>query len=263
VRADFNIETEINGRTVSLADSILLRLQKEESVWLVADIGASVPLSDPADATTETVPAQTGTPVYTIDPTQIPISKGQILFSDSFTAKSEFWPIYSDSHGIAYYYDGSFRVKHRGIYPKPEICVLHRSFEDFILEIDTSLIESGKDSWVIIACRADYWGNGYQFMISPDGNYAIAVQYNTKAQEFLHEPGYSEHLRTGKRAINQIRIECIGSDISLYANENLLAEFEDHTFTSGALGLGVLTASGTNTAEAMFDNLIITAPLDE
>ncbi len=263
VRADFDIETEINGRTVSLPDSILLRLQKKEAVWLVADIGDGVPLSEPADATTDPVPAKTGTPVTTTDPTQAPISKGQVLFSDSFTVKSELWPIYSDSHGIAYYYDGSFRVKHRAIYSKPEICVLHRSFENFILEIDTSLIEPGKDSWVIIACRTDYWGNGYQFMISPDGNYAIVVQYNTKSQEFLRDPSFSEHLKTGKRAINRIRIECIGSDISLYANENLLAEFEDDTYTSGALGLGLLTASGTNTAEAMFDNLIITAPLNE
>ena len=60
-------------------------------------------------------------------------------------------------------------------------------------------------------------------------------------------------------ATNQLRVSCIGNELSLSVNGIPLMTVQDDSFASGDIGLGVSTlAPGTAVVE--FDNLRVIAP---
>jgi len=262
VKAKYDLEGEVNGRNVTVPDEDTFLLEKRDGEWLISqwdEVEQSPPILPitPIPSLTPD-PVTTGTPFLTCTP--LPDDPGETLLSDDFSRPSGMWPVYSDRHGIAYYKDEALRVKHRGFLRRPEICVARCSFDDFVLHLDTKLVEGGEDSWIIVACRTDYWGNGYHFLVSADGRYAIAAQRKAGEREFLQEPVLSEHVNNGNNETNQLRLECVDNSISFSVNGNLLVEMLDNTFISGALGLGISTSTETGNAEAMFDNVLITSP---
>jgi hypothetical protein len=58
---------------------------------------------------------------------------------------------------------------------------------------------------------------------------------------------------------NRLELRCNGSDIGGYVNDQLVVSARDQTFANGRLWLSVGTFAGSpNTAEARFDNLVVT-----
>ncbi len=264
IRTTYILNKKVNGEKTSLPHDYTFLLEKFGEDWLITDC-SDVPLAPPD--TPAPTPSPTpefvvpGTPVST--GTITPVEAGEILLYDDFSSRSNVWPIYSGKYGIAYYNNGTLRVKHRGILQSPEICVARQSFDNFVLRLDTALVEGNEDSWIIVAFRTDYWGNGYRFMISADGRYAIDAYNKKSGSNFLQEPVFSEHINAGYDALNQLRIECVDDAIRFSVNEHLLNAMRDSTFISGAIALGVSTTPETGGAEAMFDNLMVNAPLGE
>ncbi len=249
-----------NGQKTSLPEDYTFLLEKFGEEWLITEWSYVLLPTPPPKISTPTPspePGATGTPVS--HGIALPVEVGEILLFDDFSRHFDVWPIYSTVYGIAYYKDGNLHVNHRGILQSPEICVARQSFDNFVLRLDAALVKGGDDSWVIVACRADYWGNGYRFLISADGRYAIDAHSKKGGSEFLQEPVFSEHLKTGYEVSNQLRIEFIDDIMRFYVNGHLLSEMRDETFKVGMLALGVSNIPGTGTAEAMFDNVMVNA----
>jgi hypothetical protein len=58
---------------------------------------------------------------------------------------------------------------------------------------------------------------------------------------------------------NKVRFDCVGSTLSLYVNDILLAEVTDSDYASGDIGLIVGTYD-TAGAKFSFDNLVVSKP---
>ncbi len=268
VKAKYTVEGELAGHTFTTQKEEPFLLEKQGRDWLISQWGdieqspsTATPAPEPTDDPSSTgTPASTPTPTFT--PTPAPQPTGEVLLSDDFNSQSDVWPIYSDMHGIVYYKDETLRVNRRGNFMSPEMCVLHKEFGDFILEAEVALAKDSQNGWILVACRTDYWGSGYHFLVSDNGKYAIAIPGKSNAREFLQEPVLSDHINNGFDVTNQLRIECVGDSIRFFINEYLLSDITDDTFSSGSLGLGIATTAGTGSAEAIFDNLKITAPVD-
>ena len=100
------------------------------------------------------------------------------------------------------------------------------------------------------------------FLVSGDGHYAIGKYQSGSPQiEYLSGEGqykFSDAINQGN-AINEIRVSCIGNELSLSVNNVPLETVTDPTFVVGDIGLGANPFQpGTTIIE--FDNLRVIAP---
>ncbi len=106
-----------------------------------------------------------------------------------------------------------------------------------------------------LMCRADDAGNGYSFVISSAGYFAL-LRADPDVDNPLQLAEWRQHpaLRVGSAA-NDLQIICAGERLAFYANGKLLAEVRDSAYSSGEIGL-TLGAVGA-TAWARFDTIVV------
>ncbi|MCB8946343.1 MAG: hypothetical protein H6658_21575, partial [Ardenticatenaceae bacterium] len=106
--------------------------------------------------------------------------------------------------------------------------------------------------------------NFYVFLISGDGYYAIG-KYQSGSDTILYLTGDGEYHYIFSDAINQgiatnqLRVGCVGNELSLAVNGLPLVTVTDPTFVTGDMGLGV-SAFELGTAVIEFDNIQVIAP---
>lgn len=106
-----------------------------------------------------------------------------------------------------------------------------------------------------LMCRADEDGNGYYFVISSSGQFAILKATADAADPTpLVEWQSSSFIQTGL-ATSALQAICTNDYLAFYANGAFLAEVRDKTFSSGQLGV-VLAAVG-ETARVSFDDILV------
>jgi hypothetical protein len=182
----------------------------------------------------------------------------EILYSDSFSGSTTNWITYSDDSGYVKLQDGALYVLnyYEGEYSSDTYPNL--TYTDFILEVDMTFIGGSSDNWQSVVAR---YSNElcYYFDISADGYYAIGI-WNDATWEYtgLAETTYSAHILQGNKT-NRVRVECVGSRLSLTVNGHLLSSVTDSTCKTGEVGLEVSAMDGTYT-EVAFDNFVIYKP---
>lgn len=181
-----------------------------------------------------------------------------VLFSDDFSQDRGDWDIFSDEDGEVFYEDGWLQLINYTASPTDTPTILDGYFSDFVLEIDTKLVDGTYDNWHGVICRYQDDGNYYAFGVSADGYYLVAKFADSLTTE-LAPITSSTHIKQGTDAVNHIRIECIGNSLSLSVNGHTLAEVTDSTFSGGAIGL-VCTSWGGTFSQIAFDNIVISEP---
>jgi len=131
-------------------------------------------------------------------------------------------------------------------------------YDDMIIDIDTDQItapdNNNNDYGVVCRLQAD--GSGYYGLISGDGFYAI-LKGSEEGGVFDPLVNWTEAdvIRTGNKN-NHIRLSCLDNQLTLYVNDELLAETKDSTYLSGEVGL-TATSYESSPTEIHFDNLEI------
>jgi uncharacterized repeat protein (TIGR02543 family) len=181
-----------------------------------------------------------------------------VLFSDDFSQDTGVWDIFSDANGKVFYENGWLHViDYTGSY----VCTYsyaYQWFTDFVLEVETKLVDGTDDNWHIVTVRSQGDLNYYDFGVSADGYYLIKKVVDGKATDLVG-PIYSSHINQGVGAVNLVHVECIGSSLSLSVNGHLLETVTDGTFSAGDISLAAIAYVGTFT-EVAFDNIIVTEP---
>jgi len=181
-----------------------------------------------------------------------------VIFSDDFSDENSGWTTYDDFDGEVTYKDGYFSIRD---YTDPEGSVFtqaQRHFTDFVLEVETWLVNGTDDNWHIVAFRMQNEASYYDFRISADG-YCAAAKFVDGESITILEPEVSTYINTGVGAVNTIRIECIGNSLGFSINGHVITQISDSTFSGGDIVLSADALSGTFT-EIAFDNLVITKP---
>ncbi|MBU4226021.1 MAG: hypothetical protein KKC71_09395 [Chloroflexi bacterium] len=135
-----------------------------------------------------------------------------------------------------------------------------RSFPgDVRIEVDATKIGGPDDNDFGVICRYQDVDNFYYLLISSDG-YAAIGKYEGGSQQLIS----SDNMQkvdgiTPGAATNHIQADCIGSELKLYVNGNLVATATDSSFTSGDVGLmaGTFDTAGT---DILFDNFYVYKP---
>lgn len=199
---------------------------------------------------------QMQTQIQTATITQTTSLSQEILYSDYFDQIPSNWTTYSDIDGYATVKDGAIYIKNYTDSDGACDSYPGESFSDFALEVEMTFVGGVDLNWQSVICRyseATY----YTFNISADGYYAIYL-VNSADIYTLTEPAYSDYIQQGN-STNMVRIECIGNNLSLIVNDQMLAHVIDSASSSGEIGLAVYSMDGVY-SEVSFDNLVVYSP---
>lgn len=195
---------------------------------------------------------------FAINKGLLPSQSGKILFQDDFSDPSSGWNRVTTTKGQTDYADGVYRIfvneSNLDIWSMPR-----RNFTAVRIEVDALKVGGERDNRFGILCRAASVDSFYTFIVSSDGYYGIG---KIKGQDY-HLIGMdalqpSKAIRLGT-ALNHLRADCVGDQLTLYVNGEKLAEVQDSEFKSGDVGLiaGTYQSAGT---DIRFDNFIVYQP---
>ncbi len=188
----------------------------------------------------------------------VPGSDKSILFKDDFSTISGGWSTQRDAHSIIDFDQGGFRIwVNQPNYDYWSVPGLR--FTDVSIEVNAIKLAGPDDNDFGIICRYQNQDNFYGFLISSDGYYGISKRKNGDHTIISgHEMKPSSAIHTGV-AVNTIRADCIGSTLTLYVNQQKLAEVTDAEYPVGDVGVlaGSFTQSGV---DILFKNFIVRKP---
>lgn len=182
----------------------------------------------------------------------------EILYEDDFADIESGWNRVAAPNGESDYADGMYRIlvnePNLDIWARPGMTVT-----DAVIEVDTIKVGGERNNHFGIVCRVVGPENFYTFMISSDGFYGIG---KVKGQEYsligMNAMQASQVVRPGS-AFNHLRADCIGDTLTLYVNNQKLAEARDAEYTFGDVGLiaGSFESAGV---DIRFDNFFVYKP---
>ena len=184
-------------------------------------------------------------------------STGAVLFQDDFSSPTSGWDRTKYAEGIMDYDGGGYRILVNALqanfWSTP-----HKDFSDVRVEVDAGKLAGPDENRIGLICRSD--GKDYYFfLISSDGYYGLGLFQDGKANLLgQSEMSSSGNIRTGA-AINHLRADCNGNDLSFYVNGVELADAHDSTLTHGDVGL-LAGTFGQPGADIVFDNFVALKP---
>lgn len=188
--------------------------------------------------------------------------EGGTLFGDAFEGERDCgWALYSRDGASSEISDGVLRL---ATSQPGQIWWTNpgRSFDDVIITADVMHASGPQDNAFGLICRYQSSDNFYIFLISSDGYYAIG-KYQSGGNQIEYLTGEGEYVASEAinqgQAQNSMRASCMGNELSLMVNGELLESVTDPTFVSGDIGVGASTfESGELVVE--FDNVRVLAP---
>jgi len=180
--------------------------------------------------------------------------KGQLLYEENFsTSKGSLWGGSSDDNWTHYFDNGRYNmvVYHMNNWKS---YATRKNYSDFIMDVQAKQEGGTSDNVYGAIIRKVDWNNYYNFLVSGDGYYQIAKMMTGKWSKANWKR--SDAINVGN-ATNLIRIICNGDAFSFYANDVLLEEYKDNSFSSGNIGLTTGTNYAIGPAQVSFDDLSI------
>ncbi len=193
--------------------------------------------------------------------TQPTAQSSNVLFSDDFSNSGSGWDQTTDSDGSTDYYNGSYRIQvqttNLSMWANPS-----KSFpSDVRIEVDATKNGGPDDNAFGIICRYQDTNNFYRFYISSDGYAGVLKVANGDSNVISSTDGQLHQVDGINQgaATNHIRADCVGSNLTLYANGKQVASATDSEFTGGDVGL-IARTYDTGGVDILFDNFVVSKP---
>ena len=186
-------------------------------------------------------------------------TSSDVLFNDDFSNPNSGWPSTDDGdEDFIGYADGSYRI----FVSAPELLLFATSPDSFQndvhIEIDATKVGGPDDNYFGLICRYQDLDNFYFFLLSSDGFAGIGMYLNDEIQFLSGEQfDYTEAINQGN-ATNRISADCVGDQLTLYANGDEVATATDSTFSDGYVGV-LARANAEPGVDILFDNLTVSA----
>ncbi len=134
-----------------------------------------------------------------------------------------------------------------------------QAFGDVQVEVDIFRLAGPQENFSGLICRYQDENNFYFFIISSDGYYTLGKvqdgQFSLIGQEMM---AFTSFIQQGE-VINHLRFDCIGSTLTGFINDQMVAITEDANFQEGDTGLtaGSFDQGGV---EIRFDDFVVIKP---
>jgi pSer/pThr/pTyr-binding forkhead associated (FHA) protein len=136
----------------------------------------------------------------------------------------------------------------------------NRKVADFRIQVHAAQEEGPNNNGYGILFRFQDRDNFYRFDISGDGFFLLSKFYNGEWVTLV--PWTASSAINVGQTTNLLTVEAVGSQISVYANDTLLAEVEDDALTEGNFGFFASTFSEPNLTVS-FDDILVWTPAGE
>ncbi|WP_420630810.1 family 16 glycoside hydrolase [Candidatus Leptofilum sp.] len=134
------------------------------------------------------------------------------------------------------------------------------TFDNFILEVDAQLLEGDLGSSYGVLFRMQDSTRFYRFEITGDGLFMVERRDGESGwTRFVDRWTETPAIQQGLGSTNQLRVEALGTNISLYVNDELVHQFNDATYSSGTIALDAGTFVQPQ-AKVAFDNVVVRRP---
>lgn len=186
------------------------------------------------------------------------VNPGEVLFQDDFSRPSSGWDRYEDDTYKSDYEDEMYIIKiqqqNTEAWALPGL-----SFEDVIINVESSKVAGPADNVYGVICRYQDSENFTFFLISSDGYTGIGA-YVDGQKELLSHPTLlpSDAVETD-RGSNYLRAECVGEQLRLMVNGQLVAQAVTQNVTMGDVGL-IAGSYGKSGVKIRFDNFSTVQP---
>jgi len=200
-------------------------------------------------------------PGPTLEPwkTAASATEGTVLFQDDFSNIRSGW-----NNVETLYYITKFENNRYRIYVKDIDTFVSANprmvFSDIVINVLTEKLSGPNNGSYGVICRYTP-NNFYLFEIDGDGYYVISKLKDNNWIILLDWQAAPDVINPGNAA-NQFRVSCVGNTLTMYVNDQKLAEIFDSDFSSGDVGL---SASSYDKAgvEVIFDNFQVLDPSTE
>ncbi len=193
-------------------------------------------------------------PVVETAPVQV---GGTLLYQDDFSNPSSGWSEYSSDAGYTRYQDGQYLIEVN----QPDYSIWgnydNDTYTDTIINVDVQVLQSANGTGGFgVMCRYTDNENYYQLEVDEDG-YFIIYKYLSGEFVALHNWDSLDALKN--RNAMTITASCIGSELTLAVDNQVIASVTDSSFSQGYIGLtsGTFDDVGIRVG---FDNLTVHAP---
>ena len=188
-----------------------------------------------------------------------PSTPSEILFSDDFSNTDKKWDQADTNSASTDYYNDAYRIvvkeSNSDAWSNPG----KESFTDVEIEVDATKNAGPDDNDFGLICRYTDVDKFYYAVISSDGYYGIMKMTGNGGNPIGNESLLESDKIIQGSAKNHIRFDCIGSTLTLYVNDNQIAQQMDPDYTTGNVGLlaGTFDTVGT---DIIFDNFVVFKP---
>lgn len=207
--------------------------------------------------TLEGIPVTAGTlPQETPSGTYAPVGTLFPAYIEDFE-DGRVWAEFSTSNYDVGYSFGHYRF-HVGMVTgnTPVFSIRQQEYRDVSLKVDIVRHEGPDNGYFGLLCRFIDTENYYRFVFAPDGSYSIGARVEGE-YTVLAEGADEKIFQEDKK--NTIRADCLGEQLALFINGNLVLNTTDVTFQSGFIGL----VAGTPDTEGLivyFDSFAVSKP---
>jgi hypothetical protein len=173
-----------------------------------------------------------------------------LLYFDDFGSSNSRWYV-SDTSDVRWsYQDGEYEILLRNPDWWGAVVAPFAWPTDYAVEADMRLQTGDDGRYGLVFGQVD-WDHFYLFIVDPAVQFYSVWRYDDPNWEFLTS-AYSTFIN-GPDAINHLRVERGGSQISVYVNDQFLTTVDDNQYT-GLVGMGLYIDSGNMPATGRFDN---------
>jgi hypothetical protein len=187
---------------------------------------------------------------------------GKILLQDDFSKPANGWIVTKTDYGEFGYSDGEYRI----LLNKPDFntysALPSQKFGNVSVEVDVRLAAGPTNGVFGILCRGEAdeqtARKAYIFAIRTDGFYAILKRTSPTFWDAIATGNKANAVKSGN-AVNHLRADCSGGNLTFYVNGEKLLEKTDASFSEGVVGLAVTTQPKSEPMDVRFDNFIVRA----
>jgi hypothetical protein len=183
-----------------------------------------------------------------------------ILLQDDFSDTGSGWDRSSTEEAVTDYTDGRYRIlvnaESYSAWANPN----QGSYSDTRVEVDATKAGGDDDNEYGLICRHQDINNFYVGTISSDGYYGFLIRQGGGSLELVGMDAMQPtDAIVQSEATNHIRLDCVGTTLTLYVNGTMVGSVSDSSISSGDVGLyaGTFEFAGT---DILFDNFVVYQP---
>jgi hypothetical protein len=185
----------------------------------------------------------------------------QAVLTENFSRPDAGWETRTSVDGVSVIAAGVLLVRNETSSVNATVVYHQSTYANVIVEVDMMLVDGSENNWQTVYCRATDAGR-YSVGVAADGYYNFEIWGRAGSGQRLSgsvEPTRHAAIRTGRGAVNRVRVECNGSRIRLSVNDTFVAEFNDTLYQNGRIALTVSSVEGDFSTVA-FDNVRVSRP---